>query len=404
MQRRWARRFEPSQRVEPGVTVLTNPGRESLEAAREFAHGYVKQNAASWELSRSMPREYFLAAAEAGLCGLLVRPEQGGKGIGFSTFVQIVETLAYVDFASTFALIVHNNHVRAIGTNGTGLQVKKWLPEMIAGRMIGAFLLTEPKGGSDAAAIGTVAKASGDGFVLNGEKAWVTNATHADLLNVFAQTKPGSGASGIASFQVPSDSRGVTRIPAYDMLGGYAIGAGGFRFENVRVEADQFLMPPGQGFRAAMSGIDIARTVVAGMCCGMLQSSIDCVMPRLLKRHAFGKALSEQQGLQWQIADVATDLHACRLMALDAARLIGQDGAAPVEAAHAKKFATRAALGGISACMQAMGADGLKQEYPFARHLVAAKIAQYLDGTTEIQNVVISRMLQRRYENHIYKN
>jgi len=377
---------------------LTNAGRESLEAARAFANGYVKQNAAGWELSRSMPREFFLAASEAGLCGLLVPPKQGGKGIGFSTFVQIVETLAYVDFASTFALIVHNNHVRAIGTNGSASQVDKWLPEMIAGRMIGAFLLTEPQGGSDAAAIATMAVADGDGFILNGEKAWVTNSTHADLLNVFAQTNPGSGASGIASFQVSSDSRGVTRIPAYDMLGGYAFSAGGFRFENVRAEADQLLVPPGQGFRAAMSGIDVARTVVSAMCCGMLQSSIDCVMPRLLKRQAFGKPLSEQQGLQWQIADVATDLHASRLMALDAARLIDQNGAARVEAAHAKKFATRAALGGISACMQAMGADGLKQEYPLARHLVAAKIAQFLDGTTEIQNVVISRMLQGRYK------
>jgi alkylation response protein AidB-like acyl-CoA dehydrogenase len=376
---------------------LTDPVRESLEAARDFADGYVKQNAASWELSRGMTREYFHAASEAGLCGLLVRPEQGGKGIGFSTFVQIVETLAYVDFASTFALTVHNNHVRAIGTNGTASQVEKWLPEMIAGRMIGAFLLTEPQGGSDAAAIGTEAIADGDGFILNGEKAWVTNSSHANLLNVFAQTNPGSGASGIASMQVASGSQGVTRVPAYDMLGGYAFGAGGFRFENVRIEADQLLVPPGQGFRSAMSGIDIARTVVSSMCCGMLQSSIDCVMPRLLKRQAFGKPLSGQQGLQWQIADVATDLHASRLMAQDAARLIEQDGAAPVEAAHAKKFATRVALGGISACMQAMGADGLKQEYPFARHLVAAKIAQYLDGTTEIQNVVISRKLQGKY-------
>ena len=377
---------------------MTNAGRESLQAAREFAHGYVRQNAAGWELSRSMPKAFFLAASEAGLYGLLVPAEQGGKGIGFSTFVQIVETLAYVDFASTFALIVHNNHVRAIGTNGTASQVNKWLPEMIAGNMIGAFLLTEPQGGSDAAAIATVATADGDGFILNGEKAWVTNATHADLLNVFAQTNPGSGASGIASFQVPSDSRGVTRIPAYDMLGGYAFGAGGFRFENVRVEADQLLVPPGQGFRSAMSGIDVARTVVSAMCCGMLQSSIDCVMPRMLKRQAFGKPLSEQQGLQWQIADVATDLHASRLMALDAARLIDQDGGAPVAAAHAKKFATRAALGGVSACMQAMGADGLKQEYPLSRHLVAARMAQFMDGTTEIQNVVISRMLQGKYK------
>ena len=261
---------------------MTEQELATLEAAREFAAGYLEKHAADWELSRSMAKEFFLAASDAGLCGLLVRPNQGGKGIGFTTLLQVVETLAYVDFASTFALIVHNNHVRAIGTTGTVEQIQEWLPEMIAGKRIGAFLLTEPQGGSDAAAIRTNALMDGTGFVLNGEKAWVTNSTHADLLNVFAQTNPGSGASGIASFQVPADSAGVTRIPPYDMLGGYAIGAGGFRFENVRVEADQVLVPPGQGFKVAMSGIDIARTVVAGMCCGMLESSIDCVMPRLL--------------------------------------------------------------------------------------------------------------------------
>ena len=133
------------------------------------------------------------------------------------------------------------------------------------------------------------------------------------------------------------------------------------------------------------------------MCASMLQAGLDTVMPRLLTRRAFGQPLADQQGLQWQLADVATDMRAARLLAYDAARLIESSGAAAEAAAHAKKFATRVAFNGLSACMQAMGADGLKQDYPLARHLSAAKMAHYLDGTTEIQNVVIARALRKHY-------
>jgi alkylation response protein AidB-like acyl-CoA dehydrogenase len=369
-----------------------------VAAAGEFAATYLQANAAQWERDRYMPREMFLHAADAGLCGLLVAEELGGQNVDFTTLIQVVEKLAYTDFAAAFALVVHNNHARAISTQGTNAQIARWLPDMLAGRTVGAFLLTEPGGGSDAAHITTAAVADGDDYVLNGDKAWVTNSTHADLLNVFAQTQPGGGAKGIASFQVPADSAGVQRLDAYDMLGSYAMSAGGFRFENVRVAADQLLVPPGQGFKAALAGIDIARTVVAGMCCGMLQSGLDVVIPRLLERHAFGGPLIDQQGLAWQIADVATDLAATRLLAAEAARLIDANKPAALTAAHAKKFATSVTLNDIAACMQAMGADGLKQQYPLARHLAAAKIAQYIDGTTEIQNVVISRALQEQYK------
>lgn len=344
-----------------------------------------------------MPREMFLRAADAGLCGLLVPADQGGADLDLRSLIRVVEILASADFAVTFALVVHNNHARAIATTGTRAQIDRWLPDMIAGRRIGAFLLTEPAGGSDAANITSRAEPGEDGYVLSGEKAWVTNAGHADLLNVFAQTDPARGARGIASFQVPADAAGVKRLPAYDVLGGYAMGAGGFRFEQVRVARDQMLLGPGEGFKGAMAGIDIARTVVSAMCCGLLQSCLDTVMPHLMVRQAFGKPLIEQQGLAWQMADVWTELAASRLLAAEAARRIDQDEAAVMAAAQAKKFASEAGLRGVAACMQAMGADGLKREHPFSRHLAAAKIAQYIDGTTEIQNLVLSRGLRDRY-------
>lgn len=379
------------------LSDLSASEQTAVQDAREFASSYLAPNSALWERAREMPREMFQEAARADLCGLLVRPEHGGRGIGTRALMKVMEELSYVDMAAAFALVVHNNHVRFIDVAGSAEHVQQFLPKMLSGQMVGAFLLTEPGGGSDAAAITTSALPEGRNYVLNGQKAWITNAPHADLLNVFAQTNPEAGARGIASFQVPANTPGVSRLPAYEMLGGYAIGAGGFRLDNVRVGPEALLVPAGEGFRAAMAGIDIARACVAAMCVGLLHAGLDTVMPRLLERHAFGRPLAEQQGLQWQLADVSTNLRACTLLAYDAARLIERDGSAPEAAAHAKKFATQAAFAGLSTCMQAMGADGLKQEFPLARHLAAAKMAQYLDGATEIQNVVISRAMQKAY-------
>ena len=377
--------------------ALSTAERTALSAADAFAANYLAPNAQTWERDRAAPREMFEKAGAVGLLGLLVPQDQGGAGVSYVALLRILEVLAKADMAAAFALIVHNNHVRGIAASGSEHLTSSYLADMIAGRTVGAFLLTEPKGGSDAAAITTTAIEDGDSYVLNGAKAWISNTPTADLLNVFAQTQPGAKAGGILSIQVPADAPGVTRLPAYEMMGSYAIGAGGFEFKDVRVPKRQLMLPAGQGFKAAMAGIDIARAGVAAMCAGMLRAGLDTAMPRLLTREAFGGVLADQQGLMWTLADVATELEATRLMAYNAAAEIDRNGKAVEAAAHAKKFATRAAFKGLNACMQAMGADGLKQDHPLARHLAAAKMAEYLDGTTEIQNVVISRSLRKAY-------
>ena len=378
-------------------TDMTPLEKDRLAAAETFAADVLAPNAEAWEQAKAAPREMFEAAGEAGLLGLLVPQAQGGAGVSYVALLTILEALAKIDMAATFALIVHNNHSRAIAVSGSDHLMDAYLADMIAGRTIGAFLLTEPQGGSDAAAISTTATEDGDDYVVNGAKSWISNTPTADILNVFAQTEPGTKAKGILSIQIPADADGVTRLPAYEMMGGYAIGAGGFEFRDVRVPKSQVMLPAGQGFQAAMGGIDIARAGVAAMCAGMLQAGLDTVLPRLLTRQAFGAPLADQQGLMWTLADVATEMEATRLMAFNAAAKIDKGENAVAAAAHAKKFATRAAFKGLNICMQAMGADGLKQEFPFARHLAAAKMAEYLDGTTEIQNVVISRALRKAY-------
>jgi len=368
-----------------------------IEAAAAFARDVIAPNAAKWEHERVMPRSVLRQAADAGLCRLLVPRDMGGHGLRVLAMAKVMEHLAAADLAAAFALVVHNNFCRSLSANGSETLLQRYLETSSEGETIGSFLLTEPQSGSDAANLKTIGMRDGEDWVINGEKAWITNTDKADILAVYLQTDPADGWRGIACVLVDRETPGVEPVGPYDLMGGHAMGAGGFRFSDVRVPVSQTMIAPGAGFKAAMGGIDIARVVVAAMCAGMLKSALNCAYPYILDRQAFGQPVADFQGIQWQLADVATDLHAITLMAYDAAEAIDSGQQVPLPAAHAKKFATRAAVSGLAQCMQAMGADGYKHEFPIARHLACAKAAQYLDGTTEIQNVVISRGMRKHY-------
>ena len=363
----------------------------TLATAQRFAQEQVAPNAQQWEHDRQQPLATLRAATE--LTGLLVPTALGGQGLSKTAFAKIAETLAAADLGFAFALVVHNNLMNAIATLGTPHLQQTYLPKLTHMEMLGAFLLTEPSGGSDAAALQTTATQTSQGWLINGSKAWVTNAQHASLLSVYAQTNPNAGARGIAAFLVPADTPGVIRNSPYSLLGGHSMGTGSFDFEQCEIPAEAMLAPPGAGFKAALSGIDLARAVVAAMSCGMLDASLNLAITQCKSHQLFGARLADMQGMQWQLADVATDLHAMRLMAYQACELLDAGEPATLAAAHAKKFATRQLLTGVAQCMQAVGANGLRQDTPLARHYAAAKIAQYIDGTTEIQNVVLSRAL-----------
>lgn len=369
-----------------------------VNAARIFARDVIEPNAGAWEEAGGVPREVFREAAAHGLCRLTVPESMDGHGLGMPAMALVVEALAAACMASAFALTVHNNLARGITRNASTAQLAHWLPGLIVGEQIGAFLLTEPQGGSDAAATTTTARRDGRGWRLDGAKAWVSNAATADLLSVYAQTDASAGWHGIACFIVEADAPGVIREPAYRLLGGHALGTGGFRFEGCRVGADSLLVGPGDGFKTALAGVDFARITVAAMCCGMLERSLDVALAHGAGRRTFGKSVLEHQAVQTLLADAATDLEAARLLTAHAATVLDDGtGRHTLAAAHAKKFVTRAALSRIADCMQAMGANGFRTDYPLARHLTSAKMAQYLDGTTEIQNVVIGRAITRPY-------
>jgi alkylation response protein AidB-like acyl-CoA dehydrogenase len=365
-----------------------------IDRAIAFTRDEIAPHAQSWERDRVVPLETFRAAGAEGFCRMLVPADQGGLGLPFIEAMGLFEEISTACMAFAFSLTVQNNMARSVATAGSADQVARHLPGLMSGETVAAFLLTEPGAGSDAAAITTTATRDGDGWVIDGEKAWATNGATANLLCIFAQTDASLGWRGIATFLVEADNPGVERLPAYELMGGHAMGTGGFVFSGCRVGDDALFRGPGVGFKEAMRGINVARAGVGAMCCGMLRAGLDTALAYAAERQAFGQATIEFQGLQWMLADVATDLEAARLLTRAAAKAI-DDGDGAVAASHAKKFATRATLKGLADCMQVMGAAGFKADYPLGRHLACAKMAQYLDGTTEIQNLVIARDLMR---------
>jgi alkylation response protein AidB-like acyl-CoA dehydrogenase len=221
----------------------------------------------------------------------------------------------------------------------------------------------------------------------------VTNGVHADLLAVFAQTAAGSGAGGIAGFIVESDAAGISAKPAYHMLGNHAMGVNELEFSNCAVNTEMMVFGPGSGFKAAMFGINVARFGVAAMCNGALEGGLNIAVDYARRREAFGRSIIRHQGPQWQLAEVTTQLEASRMLTYRAAEIIDRGEDFTIMAAHAKKFATRAAFEGLSTAMQVAGANGILRENDLARQLSGARVTYYMDGTTEIQNVVIGRSL-----------
>ncbi len=354
----------------------------------------LMKKAPDWEAERCYPIVAMREAAAIGLTGLLTPSDLGGLGMTLCDAIKYIEVLAAADAGFTFALKVHANLTASIA-HGDALHRDRYLDDLLSARKIGAFLLTEPDAGSDAAGITTRARRDGTDWIIDGEKSWITNGVAADVLKVFVQTQAELGSRGIAAFLIDADSPGVTRLPAYRMLGAHATGVCGMKFASVRVPEDAMVHEPGSAFKAGLNGINTARTGVAAMCCGIMQSSIDHALAALKSREAFGTNLSMMQGLQWMLADAATDLEASRLLTQKSARALDDDDDAVIACAHAKKFATRAVWKVVSDCMQIHGARGFRSDddHPMTRHLAGARMTQWLDGATEIQNVVISRSL-----------
>jgi alkylation response protein AidB-like acyl-CoA dehydrogenase len=363
-----------------------------IDQAKWFAEEHLKSHAEHWEQTRQQP-EKTLRMAISQFAGIRIPRELGGNGSSAATIARVYEELAKIDVGFTCALAVHKIvTIAASLIENTSLR-DRYLSKLMSGEAIGAFLLTEPDIGSDATSIQTLASENNNNYIINGSKAWVTNGVNADLLAVFAQTMPGSSAKGIAGFIVRPDMPGVSAKPAYHLLANHAMGVNEFKFTNCAADAQLMVFAPGAAFKAAMDGINIARFGVAAMCNGALEGGLNTAVDYAKKREAFGRPIINHQGLQWQLAVVATKLEASRMLTYRTAEIIDKGENVTVMAAHAKKFATRAAFEGLSTAMQVMGANGLLRENPLARQMSGARVTYYMDGTTEIQNVVIGRSL-----------
>ncbi len=336
--------------ISPLAASLTTDERALLDSAARFRRDHVAPRAAGWERARQMARESLREAARLGLTAIEVPRAQGGRGAGFAAKALIAEELA---------------------------------------RSCMAF--------GDFPAISTTARRAGSGWVLDGEKAWLSNAAVAEVIIVFAKTDAALGSDGIAAFLIDARAPGFERLPPYALMGGHAIGAGGFRLKDYRADEHALFYPPGQAFKRALASINGARTYVAAMCCGMVAESLRIALDHAARRRSFGKRLLDHQGLRWSLADVATDLEAARLLTWRAADLIARGEDAMLAAAHAKKFAVRVAQQRLGDCMQAMGAEGLREDYPIGRHIASARIAGYVDGSTEMQNERIGALLEKTY-------
>jgi alkylation response protein AidB-like acyl-CoA dehydrogenase len=378
--------------------ALTPSETELVERARDFARRVIAPGAARWEADgTALPRSVVREWAALGLSALQVSTARGGGGGSFHSRLRVAEALAAECFGSAFALNNMQGSVTRMEREGSPDQIARYLPDLMSGAIVCAPSLTEPGAGSDFGAITTRATKVAGGWVLDGEKAWITNGAIADQLILYAQTDPAAGLRGIASFIVNLHAPGIERLPAEALIGGSAIGAAGIRLTEVHVPDEDLFAPAGQAFRRALTSITGARIHVAAMICATVESALRLAVDYAGARTSFGRPLIAHQGLRWQLADVATGLEAAKCLTARAAMLFENNADPQVEAAMAKKDAAERAARGIAACMQAMGAAGLRAAHPLGRHLAAARIAAYVDGTTEIQNERIGAALAARY-------
>ena len=352
--------------------------------AATLAREVVGPQAALWERERRIGHEALQAAVDLGLTRLQVPVAMGGLGASFACKAALAEVLAGADFGFTMSWLNTQNVAAKLARDASPALASRYLPDLIAARRLGCTALTEPGAGSDFAAITTQATRCEGGWRITGAKAWITNAAEADVVVLYAQTEPGSGGRGIACFLVDGQRAGFAREPGFALGGQHSIGTGGFRLDDYLADDAEMLHPPGQAFKAALVSINGARTYIAAMCCGMVAEALRVAQAYGGQRHSFGQPLAGHQGWRWRLAECASELAACQGMVVQAARQIDAGQDAQLIAAQAKLLASRLADRQLPLLLQAMGAEGLREQHPFARHLMGARVAGFVDGSTEM--------------------
>jgi butyryl-CoA dehydrogenase len=372
---------------------LTEQQRMIRDAAADFAAREIAPVAAELDREERFPAEIVQKMAALGFLGMNVPEEFGGAGLDSLCYILAMEEISKACASCGVIMSVNNSLVCwPLETYGSEEQKRKFLTPLARGEKLGAYCLSDPGAGTDAANQQTRAARDGDGWVINGMKNFITNGAHADVLIVFAMVEPEKKHKGISAFIVETSTPGFAVIRKEKKLGIRASDTAQLSFDNVRVPADQLLGAEGQGFKVAMSTLDGGRIGIAAQALGTSQAAYEAARDYARQREQFGRKIMEFQAIQWKIADMAMRIHAARLLTHRAAWLKDQGVRYSKEASMAKLFASETSHFVTNEAVQIFGGNGYSKEYPVERFFRDAKITEIYEGTSEAQRLVISSL------------
>jgi alkylation response protein AidB-like acyl-CoA dehydrogenase len=370
----------------------TDEARDLISLVRDIAQREIAPKAAEEEDAGHFPREVFTLLSESGLLGLPYDAEYGGGDQPYEVYLQVLEELAAARLTVGLGVSVHTLASYALAAYGSKEQQVEHLPAMLGGGLLGAYCLSEPASGSDAASLRTKAVRDGDDWVITGTKAWITHGGIADFYTVMARTGE-EGARGITAFLVPGDAPGLSGALPEKKMGMKGSPTAQVHLDGVRVGDDRRIGDEGQGFAIALSALDSGRLGIAACAIGVAQAALDAALEYATQRRQFGKPIADFQGLRFMLADMATQIEAGRALYLSAARL--RDAGRPFakQAAMAKLHCTDTAMKVTTDAVQVLGGYGYTADFPVERYMREAKVLQIVEGTNQIQRMVIARHL-----------
>jgi len=372
---------------------LTEDQQMFADLAKQYSDSELLPNAAKWDLEHIFPKSVITKAGELGFCGLYAPESAGGLGLSRLDSSIIFEQLSMGCTTTTAMMTIHNMATWMIATWGTESIKDNWCPTLVTGEKLASYCLTEPGSGSDAASLSTTAKKDGDHYLVNGSKVFISGAGETDVLVVMVRTG-GAGAKGISALVIPADLEGIIYGKAEEKLGWNAQPTRQITFDNVKVPVENLLANEGEGFTLAMKGLDGGRINIATCSIGTAQQALNTAISYMQEREQFGKPIAAFQGLQFKLADMATELVAARqLVRLAAYKLDNNDSEKTAYCAMAKRFATDIGFKVCDAALQIHGGYGYIKEYPLERHFRDVRVHQILEGTNEIMRVIIARRL-----------
>ncbi|MBI2313487.1 MAG: acyl-CoA dehydrogenase family protein [Betaproteobacteria bacterium] len=374
--------------------ILTEQQEMIREAMRSFAQEKLAPNAPEWDRNGIFPREALREMAELGLFGMIVPESWGGSGADFVSFALALEEIAAGDGACSTIVSVTNSVVCGpILRFGSEAQKEKFLRPLASGKWLGAFCLSEPAAGSDAAALTTRAEKDEGHYVLDGVKQFITSGKHADIAIVFAVTDRAAGKKGISAFIVPTATPGYVVARVEEKLGQHASDTAQIVLENCRVPADQRLGKEGEGYKIALANLESGRIGIAAQSVGMARAAFEAALRYARERVSFGKPIIQHQAVNFRLADMATRIEAARQLVLHAASLKDAGRACLKEASMAKLFASEMAEKVCSDAIQIHGGYGYLADFPVERIYRDVRVTQIYEGTSDIQRMVIGRAL-----------